>query len=73
MRPAACPHRGTPIIDAAACFASYRLPALHAGIERRWAQLDLRAWHEGERTRWDASVAEGGLDVRQEAWMPWRA
>ena len=36
------------------------------------ARLDLRVWRDDEHTRWDASVREGQLDVRQERWQPWR-
>src|SRR5438477_5245319 len=41
------------------------------GLQVGEARLDLRVWREGERTRWDASVHEGSLDVRQEPWAPW--
>src|SRR5258708_27321336 len=120
------------ISEAASDFASYRLPELYAGVERRpgafpvqylganvpqaWAagsafhliqailglradapsktmfvdpelphwlpdaalrglqvgeaRLDLRVWREGERTRWDASVEEGGGDRRPQEWAP---
>jgi glycogen debranching enzyme len=34
------------------------------------AQIDLRFWREGERTRWEASVGKGSLQVRQEPWGP---
>ena len=36
------------------------------------ARLDLRVWRDGERTRWEAAVREGQLEVRQERWQPWR-
>jgi glycogen debranching enzyme len=36
------------------------------------ARLDLRVWRDDEQTRWDASVREGKLEVRQERWQPWR-
>ena len=36
------------------------------------ARLDLRVWRDDEGTRWDASVREGKLGVRQERWQPWR-
>lgn len=36
------------------------------------ARLDLRVWRDDERTRWEASVREGQLEVRQERWQPWR-
>jgi glycogen debranching enzyme len=35
------------------------------------ACVDLRFWQEGERTRWDASVASGDIDVQEKAWQPW--
>ncbi len=41
------------------------------GLQVGEARLDLRVWREGERTRWDASVQEGSVDVRQEPWAPW--
>jgi len=36
------------------------------------ARLDLRVWRDDERTRWEASVRQGQLEVRQERWQPWR-
>lgn len=36
------------------------------------ARLDVRVWRDGERTRWEASLREGQLEVRQERWQPWR-
>lgn len=44
--------------------------SLH-GLKVGQAKLDLRAWRESERTRWDASVREGNVEVKQEAWQPW--
>ncbi|MBE9170605.1 amylo-alpha-1,6-glucosidase [Pleurocapsales cyanobacterium LEGE 06147] len=121
------------IFMAASYFASYRLPELYSGIERKpgnfpvpykdanvpqaWAAgsvfqflqamlglqadapnktlyvdpllpewlkditlrrlevgntfIDLRFWREGEQTRWDASVGDGSIDVREKPWKPW--
>jgi glycogen debranching enzyme len=42
------------------------------GVAVGKARLDLRVWRDDERTRWDASVREGELEVRQERWQPWR-
>jgi len=46
-------------------------------VTLRWlavekARLDLWVWRDDERTRWEASVREGQLEVRQERWHPWR-
>jgi glycogen debranching enzyme len=35
------------------------------------SRVDLRFWREGECTRWDASVASGDIDVKEQVWMPW--
>ena len=35
------------------------------------ARVDLRFWRDGDRTRWDASLREGSIDVQQEQWQPW--
>jgi glycogen debranching enzyme len=32
--------------------------------------LDLRFWREGERTRWDASVQHGKIDVQEKPYEP---
>jgi hypothetical protein len=31
----------------------------------------VRFWREGERTRWDARVLAGQVDVREKSWGPW--
>jgi len=36
------------------------------------ARLDVRVWRDGDSTRWEASVREGQIEVRQEPWQPWR-
>ena len=36
------------------------------------ARLDVRVWRDGDSTRWEASVREGQIEVRQEPWHPWR-
>jgi glycogen debranching enzyme len=41
------------------------------GLQVGPARLDLRFWLEGARTRWDASLQEGEVEVRQEPWGPW--
>jgi len=41
------------------------------GLAIGTARVDLRFWREGDRTRWEASVREGRIDVRQERWQPW--
>jgi len=35
------------------------------------ASVDLRFWREGERTRWDASVQAGNINVIEQTWQPW--
>jgi glycogen debranching enzyme len=37
------------------------------------ASVDLRAWRDGDHTRWDVARREGELEVRQEPWAPWPA
>ena len=41
------------------------------GLSVGEAKLDLRVWRENEDTRWDASVREGSVEVKEEAWRPW--
>jgi glycogen debranching enzyme len=36
------------------------------------AEVDFRCWREGDRTRWDASVKGGDLEVKHQAWTPWQ-
>jgi glycogen debranching enzyme len=36
------------------------------------AQVDLRCWREGERTRWEANVLEGHVEIHHQPWPPWR-
>ncbi|MPZ13926.1 MAG: amylo-alpha-1,6-glucosidase [Chloroflexi bacterium] len=43
--------------------------ALH-GIAVADASVDLRFWREGERTRWDASVRRGAIQVAEQPWEP---
>jgi glycogen debranching enzyme len=40
------------------------------GLRVGAARLDLQFWREGERTRWDASLRSGDLELRQESWGP---
>lgn len=35
------------------------------------ASVDLRFWREAKRTRWDASVQAGDINVQQLPWQPW--
>jgi glycogen debranching enzyme len=44
--------------------------SLH-GLAVGRARVDLRFWREAERSRWDAEVREGTIDVREGAWGPW--
>ena len=43
------------------------------GLRVGRATVDLRFWREGERTRWESSVREGTVEVRQDPWRPWSA
>jgi len=43
------------------------------GLRVGRATLDLRFWRDGESTRWESSVREGTVEVRQEPWRPWSA
>ncbi len=35
------------------------------------ASVDLRFWREGDRTRWDASVQAGDINIEEQTWQPW--
>src|SRR5580700_10074206 len=41
------------------------------GLRVGRAELDLRFWREGDRTRWEASPRQGQIDVAEEPWRPW--
>jgi glycogen debranching enzyme len=41
------------------------------GLRVGTARLDLRFWREGTRTRWEASVREGRIEVSEAPWRPW--
>jgi glycogen debranching enzyme len=41
------------------------------GLQVGQARVDLRFWREGDRTRWDASLLEGDVEVWEEPWGPW--
>jgi glycogen debranching enzyme len=41
------------------------------GLQVGSARVDLKFWREGDRTRWDASLQEGEVEVTQEPWGPW--
>jgi glycogen debranching enzyme len=41
------------------------------GLRVGRGKLDLRFWREGDRTRWDAELGEGEVEVRQNSWRPW--
>jgi hypothetical protein len=34
-------------------------------------KLDLQFWRDGERTRWDAQLEEGQIELRESPWRPW--
>ncbi|RUS93471.1 amylo-alpha-1,6-glucosidase [Dulcicalothrix desertica PCC 7102] len=34
------------------------------------ASVDLRFWRDGDSTKWDATVVEGNVEVKQQAWRP---
>jgi len=44
--------------------------ALH-GMKVGKATVDLRFWLEGEKSRWEASVHGGKLEVEERSWGPW--
>ncbi|BAZ08454.1 amylo-alpha-1,6-glucosidase [Calothrix sp. NIES-4071] len=33
--------------------------------------VDLLFWRSGDLTKWDATVVEGDVEIKQEAWRPW--
>ena len=35
------------------------------------ASVDLRFWRDGDRTRWDASVQAGDINIEEQTWQPW--
>jgi hypothetical protein len=41
------------------------------GLRVGEAKLDLTFFRDGERTRWDAKVLTGTIDVQAKAWQPW--
>jgi glycogen debranching enzyme len=40
-------------------------------VEVGKALVDLRFWRDGESTKWDATVQEGDVEVKQQTWQPW--
>jgi glycogen debranching enzyme len=36
------------------------------------ARVDLRFWREDKRTRWDASVQTGNINIQEQPWQPWQ-
>src|SRR5262245_2269326 len=44
--------------------------SLH-GLAVGRSRVDLRFWRERDRSRWDAEVREGAIDVREETWLSW--
>jgi glycogen debranching enzyme len=40
-------------------------------VEVGKALVDLRFWRDGESTKWDATVQEGDVEVKQQSWQPW--
>ena len=41
------------------------------GLRVGEAKVDLTFFREGERTRWDAKVLTGVIEVQAQAWQPW--
>jgi|RhiMetdeSRZDD1v2_1073273.scaffolds.fasta_scaffold00028_72 glycogen debranching enzyme len=41
------------------------------GLRVGEAKVDLTFFREGERTRWDAKVLTGRIEVQAQAWQPW--
>jgi glycogen debranching enzyme len=41
------------------------------GLTVGGAEVDLRFWRDGDRSRWTAEVREGKISVHEEAWRPW--
>lgn len=37
-------------------------------VEVGKASVDLRFWRDRDSTKWDATVAQGDVEVKQEAW-----
>lgn len=35
------------------------------------ACIQLRFWREGDRTRWDAAISSGNIDIQEQPWKPW--
>jgi len=42
------------------------------GLRVGRATVDLKFWREGERTRWDATVKRGSVQVEERPWQPWQ-
>lgn len=40
-------------------------------VEVGKALVDLRFWRDNDSTKWDATVVEGDIEIKQEAWHPW--
>ena len=36
------------------------------------ACVELRFWREGDRTRWDANIPSGSIDIQHKPWQPWK-
>lgn len=41
------------------------------GVTVGQSKVDLKFWREGDKTRWDATVHGGNMEVEQKAWHPW--
>ncbi len=41
------------------------------GLSVGAAKVDLRVWREGERSRWDATVHKGEIEIQEQPWQPW--
>jgi glycogen debranching enzyme len=35
------------------------------------ARVELHFWRENERTRWDASILSGEIEIKEQSWQPW--
>jgi glycogen debranching enzyme len=40
-------------------------------VEVGKALIDLQFWRDNDSTKWDATVVEGDVEVKQQAWRPW--
>ncbi len=40
-------------------------------VEVGKALVDLRFWRDNDSTKWDTTVVEADVEIKQEAWHPW--